>query len=194
MSEQHSSTMDNGLNVNYETLSAEELQVKEEYMQQLIKDRKALNPHDYALTDEEMKKRNELHFFRTLRDNENDSAKVGDIFHTSWGYEQTNIEYFQIKEISKTGKTCKVIQIGSTSVPGTGGTMSEEVVPDPKTIINGTPCLVKIERSTEWNPITQKRQQVGEVQLRGSVYYSGNEKHLETLYRPRGKSFRSWYH
>jgi len=163
-------------------------------MQSLIKARKEENAHDYALSDEEMKKRNELYFFKKLRDNENDSAKVGDIFHTSWGYDQTNIEHFQIKEISKTGKTCKIIQIGSSTAPESEGHMSDSVYPDPKTIINATPCLVKIERSTEFNPITQKRQQVGEIQLRGSVYYSGDEKHLETLWRVSGKSYRSWYH
>jgi hypothetical protein len=191
---QTSKPMDNGLNVNYENLSAEELQVREEYMQELIKARKALNPNDYALTDEEMQKRNELHFFKKLRDNEDDSAKVGDIFHTSWGYDQTNIEHFQIKEISKTGKTCKVIQIGSSTAPESEMPMADQVYPDPKVIINGTPCQVKIERSTEWNPVEKKRQEIGEIQLRGSVYYSGEEKHLQTLFRVSGKSFRSWYH
>jgi hypothetical protein len=191
---QTATTLDNGLNVNYESLSAEELQGKEEYLQALIKARKEQSPHGYALTDEEMKKRDELYFFKKLRDNEHDSAKVGDIFHTSWGYDQTNVEHFQIKEISKTGKTCKVIQIGSSTAPESELPMADSVYPDPKVIINGTPCLVKIERSTEFNPVTQKRQQVGEIQLRGSVYYSGDEKHLETLWRVSGKTYRSWYH
>ena len=33
--------------------------------------------------------------------------KVGDIFYTSWGYDQTNIDFAQIVEISPSGKTVK---------------------------------------------------------------------------------------
>ena len=140
---QTSRLVDNGLNVNYEILSAEELQGKEEYMQSLIKARKEQDPHNYALTDEEMKKRNELYFFKKLRDNEHDSAKVGDIFHTSWGYDQTNVEHFQIKEISKTGKTCKVIQIGSSTAPESELPMADSVYPDPKESIV-TPVITPV--------------------------------------------------
>jgi hypothetical protein len=31
--------------------------------------------------------------------------KIGDIFQTSWGYDQTNYDFIIVKEISKTGKT-----------------------------------------------------------------------------------------
>ena len=33
--------------------------------------------------------------------------KVGDYIYTSWGYDQTNIDFAVITEISKTGKTIK---------------------------------------------------------------------------------------
>jgi hypothetical protein len=33
--------------------------------------------------------------------------QAGDIFYASWGYDQTNINYCQIIEVSKTGKTVK---------------------------------------------------------------------------------------
>jgi len=33
--------------------------------------------------------------------------EIGDLYYTSWGYDQTNYEYIIIEEISKTGKTVK---------------------------------------------------------------------------------------
>lgn len=33
--------------------------------------------------------------------------KKGDIFYTSWGYDQTNYDYIVVLEVSKTGKTVK---------------------------------------------------------------------------------------
>lgn len=35
----------------------------------------------------------------------NNGIKEGDIFYTSWGYDQTNYEYIIIKKISPSGKT-----------------------------------------------------------------------------------------
>jgi hypothetical protein len=39
--------------------------------------------------------------------------QVGDVFHTSWGYDQTNVEYFQIIEIK--GKYATLREIGCES-------------------------------------------------------------------------------
>ena len=36
-----------------------------------------------------------------------EELKKGDLFYTSWGYDQTNYEYIVVLEISKTGKTAK---------------------------------------------------------------------------------------
>ena len=33
--------------------------------------------------------------------------KKGDLFYTSWGYDQTNYDYIVVLEVSKTGKTAK---------------------------------------------------------------------------------------
>ena len=38
----------------------------------------------------------------------NDNIKVGDIYHMSWGYDQTNNTFFRVKE--KRGKTQVVVQ------------------------------------------------------------------------------------
>ena len=130
-------------------------------------------------------------------ENKNDSVKVGDIFHTSWGYDQTNTEYFKIVSISKTGKTCEVVQIASETVKGSEGFMCESITPLPEIVLNdGRTCKVKIERSTEYHPYKKQRFQIGSINLRGSVFYArGTEKHLQSLYRvdPTKSEYRSWY-
>jgi hypothetical protein len=42
------------------------------------------------------------------------TAQVGDIYRTSWGYDQTNVEYFQIVEVK--GKHAVLREIGAESV------------------------------------------------------------------------------
>jgi len=41
----------------------------------------------------------------------NHGVKVGDVFRSSWGYDQTNIDYYQVIAVS--GKTATVCAIGS---------------------------------------------------------------------------------
>jgi hypothetical protein len=40
-------------------------------------------------------------------------VKVGDIFYNSWGYEQTNIDWYQVVAITPTGKSVKVKRINA---------------------------------------------------------------------------------
>ena len=60
---------------------------------------------------------------------------VGSILYSSWGYDQTNIDYYKVTKISTTGKTCKIVRIGSRRLEETGF-MSERTEPDPDTEIN----------------------------------------------------------
>lgn len=130
-------------------------------------------------------------------ENKNDSVKVGDIFHTSWGYDQTNTEYFKVISISKTGKTCEVVQIGSETVKGSEGYMCESITPTPEIVLHGgMTCKVKIERSKSWHPYKKRYLPIGEIMLRGSVFFTNsNDKHLQNLYRvdPTKQEYRSWY-
>jgi hypothetical protein len=132
-------------------------------------------------------------------ENKSDSAKIGDVFHSSWGYDQTNTEYYKIVEISKTGKTAKIVQVGSVSIGDAKKNtrnMCESIVSDPGTVIDSRKQTVKIERSWEKNPYSEKAVSVGEIQLRGSVFIGTDEnstKHLTTLYRVKGQNYRSWY-
>lgn len=55
--------------------------------------------------------------------------KVGDILNTSWGYEQTNVEFYQVIEVKP--KTITVQCICSRMVEGSAGYMSHSVMPVP---------------------------------------------------------------
>ena len=99
-----------------ETLSVEGLQNIEKVFMANFEKRKVTNPDDYYFSDVERKTLDTVRFFITKNEHQNDSVKIGDMFYTSWGYDQTNTEHFQIVKISPTGKTCQVIRIGSKSV------------------------------------------------------------------------------
>jgi hypothetical protein len=64
-------------------------------------------------------------------------VKLGDIFERSWGYEQTNVDFYKVIELTKSGKSAKVIRIGQKKVKQTGD-MSELVEPDPNKLTDET--------------------------------------------------------
>ncbi len=140
-----------------------------------------------------------MHYCIKKLEHKDESAKVGDVFHSSWGYDQTNTEYYKIVEISKTGKTAKVVQVGSVSIGDekkNARNMCESIVPDPEKIIDARQQQVKIERSHSEHPYTKKAVGIGEIQLRGSVFIGTDKessKHLTTLYKVTGQNYRSWY-
>ena len=56
------------------------------------------------------------------------TSKAGDIFVSSWGYEQTNVDFYLCQSVK--GKTGTFVRIGSKSVEGSLGHDSDRVVPD----------------------------------------------------------------
>ncbi len=46
--------------------------------------------------------------------------KVGDLFYTSWGYDQTNYDFIVIVEMSPTGKTAKCRRTACDTVESKG--------------------------------------------------------------------------
>ena len=54
-------------------------------------------------------------------------VKVGDVFVESWGYDQTNVDFVEVVSITKSGKSVRVLPIGSREV-GLGH--STRLVPD----------------------------------------------------------------
>lgn len=56
-----------------------------------------------------------------------ETVKEGDIFVASWGWEQTNIDAYQV--VAKKGATVTLREITTASVEGTEGFMSDQCVP-----------------------------------------------------------------
>lgn len=54
--------------------------------------------------------------------------KVGDIVHHSWGYDQTNCDFYQVVEVLKVSVILR--KIGSKTVPGSEGSMCDSQMPD----------------------------------------------------------------
>lgn len=74
----------------------------------------------------------------------NHGVKVGDIFRSSWGYDQTNIDYYQVIAVS--GKTATVCAIGSLSE--SDGYLQGNCVPAPNQFI-GKPFKKLIQKYSE---------------------------------------------
>ena len=68
--------------------------------------------------------------------------KIGDILYSSWGYEQTNIDFYQVTATTK--KTITVCQIKSTQTTTDAQFMSGEVTPRPYEYIPGKTFIRKV--------------------------------------------------
>lgn len=55
------------------------------------------------------------------------TVAVGDIFVASWGYDQTNLDWYEVVEVSASGGTATLREIGATRVGG--GTGYNHVAP-----------------------------------------------------------------
>ena len=66
-------------------------------------------------------------------------CNVGDIYMNSWGYDQTNIDFYKVIERKKSSAT--IVEIGKKCVYDDGPTT--KVVPDPNIIV-GAPMLKRI--------------------------------------------------
>jgi hypothetical protein len=66
--------------------------------------------------------------------------KVGTILHHSWGYDQTQCEYFEVIEVK--GASCTIREIAAATVPGSEGFMCDSRVACPGNFIG--PAMKKI--------------------------------------------------
>ncbi len=83
--------------------------------------------------------------------------KVDDILHHSWGYEQTNCDFYQVVEVKN--KSVVLKKIKSKTVPGSEGFMSDSRLPEKGAFItDGSHALAKYsEKITPENPTIEKR-------------------------------------
>lgn len=68
------------------------------------------------LTDRNTAKEEQKNKKKELRANMVNPFKVGEIFYDSWGYDQTNIDFYQIIEVKS--RSVVIREIGGESVPG----------------------------------------------------------------------------
>lgn len=103
----------------------------------------------------------------------NHELKPNDILYTSWGYDQTNVEWFRVYEI-KGKRYFYIKEIGAKTVKGSEGHMSESLVPDPERILEGYP------KKAYCSP-------------KGQMHFSENN-YQKSLYLWDGKpKYHSWY-
>lgn len=185
------------LSYDFYAMSLNELKNIEKEIQNLLSINYNLYKFDGAqMTKTQRKTFDNIFFLITKKENENDTVKIGDVFFSSWGYDQTNVEMFKVVGFTKSGKSAEIKQIYTKTVKDSEGYMSDSVEADLDGEFDKPKLRVKIERDMKFNPMTQKREPIGEIQLRGSVYIGiGENKHLQTLSRlKKGSStYRSWY-
>ena len=70
-----------------------------------------------------------------------EAIKPGTIFHWSWGYDQTQCDYFQV--IERKGQMVKIRKIGSSTVPGSEGFMSDRRIAIKDAFLEGKEILTK---------------------------------------------------
>ena len=82
---------------------------------------------------------------------------VGDILHHSWGYDQTNCDFYQVVEVKSVSVVLR--KIGANAVPGSEGFMSESLMPEKDAfIIEGHQALTKYDKAiTPENPTITKK-------------------------------------
>jgi len=79
---------------------------------------------------------------KDARKNVVNTFKVGDILYNSWGYEQTNVDFYQVLE-SK-GKTVKIREIkGRMTERGTGNSMAGYTTAIKDQFVKDTPVITK---------------------------------------------------
>lgn len=72
-----------------------------------------------------------------------EAVKVGDVFYASWGYDQTNVDFYKV--VGKTKARIKVVEIGK--IRDEGGSC-DHVRPD-KTVEVGE-VMTKVVRASSW--------------------------------------------
>lgn len=114
-----------------------------------------------------------------------DHVKVGDVFCHSWGYDQTNIEFFQVVEVLP--KSVKVREIAKQQIGGGGSAMSATVKPCPGQFLAKTYNFTGGRSGDKDGPLTAQ------------VYVHGDRVYLKCQFgccsrcAPDSTHYESWY-
>lgn len=77
------------------------------------------------------------------------TVKPGDVFYSSWGYDQTNVDYYAVSRVSSTGKTAWFVKIGKRH-DGDSRVRADASVAECRHCGNGVRKLVRVDGSTVW--------------------------------------------
>ena len=115
----------------------------------------------------------------TMNNNTTSSVKTGDIFLMSWGYDQTNVNFFQVTRVSKAGFFVREI---SQSSAGKEGFMCQDV----------TAVKDSFLKRSQWCGETNE-----ELFRKGKVYDSEPYFSIKGRYNARlwngTPTYNSWY-
>jgi len=107
---------------------------------------------------EDMKKARSL-----ARSGELDSIQVGDLFANSWGYDQTNVDFYQVIEKKKKSMVIRAISSIACNET-TGGSMSDNVMPAKDHFLSDAKPILKTSLSMEHGGLYKTK--VGEKHYR----------------------------
>jgi hypothetical protein len=104
-------------------------------------------------------------------------AKVGDVLCASWGYDQTNIDFYQVTAVK--GKMVEVKEVAGAHVEGSGEGMfmADQVTAKPNTFIEDSETYRRIVKQG----------------YSGGYYINVDECRMASLTNPTEKHYRSWY-
>jgi hypothetical protein len=74
---------------------------------------------------------------------------VGTIFYASWGYDQTNVDFYKVVEVSKSGKSVKIMECAADLVEGRGLVAA----PDKPVRAHCQNCQQMVELDTRCSPV-----------------------------------------
>jgi hypothetical protein len=143
------------------------------YMSDLERDNKAKQTYENIKTnvDKDQKAKEDK---KAAKEAINLSELVGKIFYESWGYDQTNVDFYQVT--GHTDKMLKVRSIASQTIEGSEGFMSSRVKP----IVNefeGEERIMKVN-----------------IGYDNKVWIVVNKRHSASIYTNGDKgTYCSWY-
>lgn len=95
--------------------------------------------------------------------------KVGDILNNSWGYDQTNVEFFEV--VALAGKSMvELREIGKAMVPGSDGFMSGSVVPVPGAYVKDFTWIDGERVERERPPLRKRVDKYGRVDIHSASF------------------------
>jgi hypothetical protein len=124
----------------------------------------------------------------------NDGADVGDVLVSSWGYDQTNVDYYKVTR--RTEASVWLVKIGQKHVPGSEGFMSEQVVPDPENVLPWRGYEGGFKNAPEGETTPQRKKVKpgynGRAYVRLTSYSGATPVQVDST-GEFGSSYQSWY-